>query len=297
MSVRSLRRPGRPLSATGTASRRSPTWPAHSLDRLADLEGAGSVGPGSDGTESVNLRAWARAQGIRPQTAYRWFRPGRPPVPATTRGTLILVGDLDASTTTRSGRTANDARVSSSEQGASLDQQVVRVAMCATEHGHSVEEVVTEVDSELHDHRRKLAGLLRNKNVTTMLAEHRDRLARFGVEHLKAARAAQGRQIVVVDEVDDDLVGDRTEVLTSFSGRLPGEPPLEGEVPVGVRVTECWRRRGMCKQPRSARSGGRKCTRRARSRTSTRSPRSRPAPSLVAGRPSRFPGRSRVASA
>lgn len=54
--------------------------------------------------------------------------------------------------------------------------------------------------------------------------EHRDRLARFGVEYLEAALAAQGRRLVVVDsaEVTDDLVRDMVEVLTSFCARLYG---------------------------------------------------------------------------
>ena len=45
-----------------------------------------------------------------------------------------------------------------------------------------------------------------------VVVEHRDRLARFGVEHLQAALAAQGRRIVVVDtgETADDLVRDRS---------------------------------------------------------------------------------------
>jgi predicted site-specific integrase-resolvase len=30
----------------------------------------------------VNLTEWARAQGVHPQTAYRWFREGTLPVPA-----------------------------------------------------------------------------------------------------------------------------------------------------------------------------------------------------------------------
>jgi hypothetical protein len=30
----------------------------------------------------VNLKEWARLQGIHPQTAYRWFREGTLPVPA-----------------------------------------------------------------------------------------------------------------------------------------------------------------------------------------------------------------------
>jgi putative resolvase len=54
------------------------------------------------------------------------------------------------------------------------------------------------------------------------VVEHRDRLARFGVEQLEAALAAQGPTLVVVDpgETDDDLAGDMSDVLTSFCARL-----------------------------------------------------------------------------
>jgi hypothetical protein len=49
-------------------------------------------------------------------------------------------------------------------------------------------------------------------------------LARFGTEHLQAALAAQGRQIIMLDdaELEDDLARDMTEVLTSFCARLYG---------------------------------------------------------------------------
>jgi predicted site-specific integrase-resolvase len=48
--------------------------------------------------------------------------------------------------------------------------------------------------------------------------------ARFGVEYLKAALAAQGRKLIVVEqaEVSDDLVRDMVEILTSFCARLHG---------------------------------------------------------------------------
>jgi putative resolvase len=54
--------------------------------------------------------------------------------------------------------------------------------------------------------------------------EHRERLARFCMEQLEAALAAQGRRIVVVDpaEPGDELVGDMVEVLTSLCARLYG---------------------------------------------------------------------------
>lgn len=93
-----------------------------------------------------------------------------------------------------------------------------------SEHGLSVDEVVTEVGSGLNAKRPRLARLLADASVARIVVEHRDRLARFGVEHLAAALSAQGREILVVEEVevDDDLVRDMTEVLTSFCARLYG---------------------------------------------------------------------------
>jgi putative resolvase len=87
-----------------------------------------------------------------------------------------------------------------------------------------VDEVVTEVGSGTNGHRRRLERLLADPMTSTLVVEHRDRLARFGVEHLEAALAAHGRRVLVVDagEVDDDLVRDVTEVLTSFCARLYG---------------------------------------------------------------------------
>lgn len=88
----------------------------------------------------------------------------------------------------------------------------------------SVDEVVTEVGSGVNGKRRKPARLLADPTASTVVVEHRGRLARFGVEHLEAALSAQRRQVLVVDpgEVDDDPVGDMTEVLTSFCARLYG---------------------------------------------------------------------------
>jgi putative resolvase len=54
--------------------------------------------------------------------------------------------------------------------------------------------------------------------VSVVVVEHRGRLARFGVEHLEAALAAHGREIVVADpgETTEDLVRDMIDVLTSM---------------------------------------------------------------------------------
>ncbi|GAA0397002.1 hypothetical protein Acor_62180 [Acrocarpospora corrugata] len=83
---------------------------------------------------------------------------------------------------------------------------------------------MTEVGSGLNGKRAKLARLLGDPLVSVIVVEHRDRLTRFGIEHLSAALAATGRRIVVIDdaEVDNDLVRDMTEILTSFCARLYG---------------------------------------------------------------------------
>ena len=84
--------------------------------------------------------------------------------------------------------------------------------------------VVTEVGSAVDGERREFLALLRDESVATIVVEHRDRFARFGAEYVEAALSAQGRRLLVVDpaEVDDDLVRDVTEILTSLCARLYG---------------------------------------------------------------------------
>ncbi|MEU0819247.1 IS607 family transposase, partial [Streptomyces mirabilis] len=44
----------------------------------------------------MNLTEWARAQGIAPRTAYRWFREGTLPVPAERVGPRTILVNIDA---------------------------------------------------------------------------------------------------------------------------------------------------------------------------------------------------------
>ena len=84
--------------------------------------------------------------------------------------------------------------------------------------------MVSEAGSALNGKRRKFLALLRDESVSVIVVEHRDRFARFGAEYVEAALSAQGRRLLVVDasEVDDDLVRDVTEILTSLCTRLYG---------------------------------------------------------------------------
>lgn len=170
----------------------------------------------------MNLKEWAAAAGVSYTTARRWHEAGKLPVPARKVGGLILVGQPSAPPA--AGITVVYARVSSADQRADLDRQVARVTAWATGQGLAVDRVVTEVGSALNGHRRKFLALLRDPQVTAIAVEHRDRFARFGAEYVEAALTAQGRRLMVADpsEVDDDLVRDVTEILTSLCARLYG---------------------------------------------------------------------------
>jgi putative resolvase len=171
----------------------------------------------------MRLSDWARIQGVHYQTAWKWAHEGKMPVPVVKTATgryLVLTGSAPAG-----GGAALYARVSSADQKPDLDRQVARLTEWATGNRLAVTRVVSEVGSALNGARPKLKRLLADPDVSVIVVEHRDRLARFGVEYIEAALAAQGRTVRVVDpgEVEDDLVRDMTDVLTSFCARLYGK--------------------------------------------------------------------------
>ena len=172
----------------------------------------------------MNLTDWARAQGVHPQTAYRWFRLGTLPVPAVRVNSRSVLVSPDAVLAKSTGGLGLYARVSSHDQKADLERQVSRLTEWAANAGERVVRVEAEVGSGMSGTRAKVRRLLADPLVTTVVVEHRDRLGRMNTEMVEAALSAHGRRLVVVDdaEMDDDLVRDMTEVLTSFCARLYG---------------------------------------------------------------------------
>ena len=99
-----------------------------------------------------------------------------------------------------------------------------------------MDRVVTEVGPARSGRRRKLLVLLGDPDVATVAVEHRDRFARFGPEYVEAVLSAPGRRLLVVDpaEVDDDLVRDQAQILTSLCARLDGRCAAANRVARGV---------------------------------------------------------------
>ena len=173
----------------------------------------------------VNLTEWARAQGIAPRTAYRWFREGTLPVPAERVGPRTILVNIDANTSPAvSGGVGLYARVSSRDQKTDLERQTARLSAWAAKAGHKVVRIESEIASGMNGCRSKAKRLLADPKVTTVVVEHKDRLGRANVELVEAALSATGRRLVVLDEgeVEDDLVQDIVDVLTWFCARLYG---------------------------------------------------------------------------
>ena len=171
----------------------------------------------------ISLTAWGRLYGFDKATTARMHHAGKLPPELqieqlpNRRYYVVVPAEND-------GRCVVYARVSSGDQKEDLDRQVGRVVEWATQQGYRPDEVVKEIGSGLNGNRRWLRRVIADPTVKVIVAEHRERLCRFGFEYLEAALAGRGARIVVKDqdEVEDDLVRDVTEVMTSLCARLYG---------------------------------------------------------------------------
>ena len=92
--------------------------------------------------------------------------------------------------------------------------------------GYKVAKVVKEVGSGLNDNRPKLQALLVDNTIDIIVVEHKDRLARFGLNYIEQLLKLDNRQIEVVNNVEsetDDLMQDFVSIITSFCARLYGK--------------------------------------------------------------------------
>lgn len=115
---------------------------------------------------SVNLTAWARAQGVHPQTARKWLRVGTLPVAARRVGPGTILVNVDAGTAMSAGvGVGRYARVSWHGQESDLDRRAAGLAGWAAVAGHRVVRVESEVGSGVNGARVKVRRLLSDRKV------------------------------------------------------------------------------------------------------------------------------------
>lgn len=172
----------------------------------------------------IKLSGYAKRHGICYRTAYDHFRKGlivgAYQLPT---GTVVILDNYTNPNKTE--KVVTYARVSSSENKDNLLRQSERLVGFCNAKGWSVSEAIQEIGSGLNDGRPKLLKILKNREATKLVVEHKDRLARFGVNYIKQCCEAFNCELIVVNEVEggkEDIIQDFISIITSFCARIYG---------------------------------------------------------------------------
>jgi len=177
----------------------------------------------------MKLPDYAQELGISYKTAWRWWKSGKLPHPARQTETGMIIVDYRKDKPicpSKITRAAIYGRVSSSENKDNLERQVERLIQYSVVKGYQVVKVVKEVGSGLNDNRKKLEQLLVDGDYDILVVEHKDRLARFGVNYIDVLLSKLGVKLEIVNLAEngkDELLQDLVAIVTSFAARLYGQ--------------------------------------------------------------------------
>lgn len=168
----------------------------------------------------LKISQYAKMHGVSQRTIWRWIKNGEVQIKRTQTGRVRVLVDVN-----KEKSVAVYARVSSSENKDNLERQRDRLVSYCNAKGYQVKKVVTEIGSGLNDNRPKLENLLIDKDIDTIVVEHKDRLARFGTNYIEKLLRMQNRSLEIINPVNDeksDLMEDFVSIVTSFTARLYG---------------------------------------------------------------------------
>lgn len=173
----------------------------------------------------MKLSDYAKQQGVRYETAWRWFRDGKIKGHRVGKHT-IMIDEGQEPVSEQQKKVAIYTRVSSAENRSNLDSQAERLVAYGAAKGYQISKVVKEVGSGINDARPKFLALLEDPSIDVILVEHKDRASRFGVRYIEALLRIQGRTLEVVNQAEnetEDLLADLTSIVYSFCARLYGQ--------------------------------------------------------------------------
>lgn len=147
----------------------------------------------------MKLSDYAKQQGVRYETAWRWFRDGK--IQGRRVGAhTILIDEAIVEPTKTDQATAIYTRVSSAENQSNLDSQAERLVAYCTLRGYRVSKVVKEIGSGVDDNRPKFLALLADPSIGRIVIEHKDRGTCFGFRYIETLLKTYGREIEVVNQ-------------------------------------------------------------------------------------------------
>ena len=175
----------------------------------------------------IGIGEMAKRMGVAVVTLRRWDREGKLKPTSRTLGGHRRYGTVPE--TPGCDRTILYARVSCHDQKQDLDRQKIRLFEYASRQGWANTEVISDLGSGLNFRKRgllKLLDLILNRRCSRLVLENKDRLLRFGADLIFRLCAAQGIEVVVVEDqplsFEASLARDVLEIITVFSSRLYG---------------------------------------------------------------------------
>jgi len=168
------------------------------------------------------ISQYARKNNVTIRTVWGWIKKEKIKTEKTSSGGWLVIEDDE----NKYEKVAIYARVSSSENKDNLEKQKERLLNYCAAKGYTVEIVVTEIGSGLNDNRPKLEKLLLDNSITKIIVEHKDRLARFGLNYIEKLLLLNNRTIEYINPVTDvkeDIIQDFVSIITSFTARLYGQ--------------------------------------------------------------------------
>lgn len=122
------------------------------------------------------------------------------------------------------------ARVSSTSQKISLDNQIELIKSYMLSKGIQPDEIYSEIASGLNDNRKELNRLLfniQNNEIKTVYISFKDRLTRFGFNYFKEIFKNNNTEIVILDSNEEtnkdfqqELAEDLISVIHHYSTKL-----------------------------------------------------------------------------
>ncbi len=175
-----------------------------------------------------------RFLGVSYVTLRRWIKEGKIKAVQTLGGKYRIpeseVKRLLSGMETREVRAVIYARVSSSDQRKDLERQIEYLTQYCSAKGYKVVDVLSDIASGLKTNRRgllKLFNYVVNKQVDVVVITYKDRLTRFGFEHLEYFFNQYNVRIETIYEEEpkdayQELVEDLLAIVTSFADKLYG---------------------------------------------------------------------------
>jgi putative resolvase len=178
--------------------------------------------------DRYKLTEAAKRLGMGTRTLRRWVVEGRAPSIRSATGRLFIpawwVEEQSGQRPPSQGvRCALYVRESSLENKAALESQKRGLIQYATAKGYQITHIVCEIGSGVNDERKRLHGLLKERDFDVLLVEHKERLSRFGFRWFESLASFRIEVINTAENRVNDLMEDLVAILTSFSARLYGQ--------------------------------------------------------------------------